>query len=122
MPEKRPRRILPKTVFLLRCGDRTALRKRPDRGLLAGLWEFPNTDGVLTPDEAMARAAAWGCEPTEAAPCGEAVHIFTHIEWRMTGYRIECGAAPDRFTWADDAERRDRYAVPAAFRAYKNIR
>ena len=121
MPEKRPRRVQPKTVFLLRCAGRTALQKRPDRGLLAGLWEFPNTDGILTPEQAMAQAAAWGCEPTDLSPCGEAVHVFTHIEWHLTGYRVECGAAPDHFVWADDSERRDKYAVPAAFRAYKDV-
>ncbi len=122
MPDKRPRRIQPKTVFLLCCGDRTALRKRPERGLLAGLWEFPNADGRLTPAEAMARAEAWGCEPTELTPCSDAIHIFTHIEWHMNGYRIVCGAAPERFTWADEDELRDRYAVPAAFRAYNPVK
>ncbi len=121
MPEKRPRRVQKRTVLILVCGGRAALRKRPDRGLLAGLWEFPNVEGELSADAAMELARKWGCEPTEAAPCGEAVHIFTHLEWHMTGFRISCAAAPPRFVWADEAERRDTYAVPAAFRAYKNI-
>ena len=121
MPEKRPRRIQPRTVFLLQYGGRIALRKRPDRGLLAGLWEFPGTDGTLRPEQALAQAAAWGCEPRELVPCGEAVHIFTHIEWHMTGYRVACGAAPDRFVWADPSEQREKFAVPSAFQAFKSI-
>ena len=37
------------TVFLLTTPDgRTALRRRPETGLLSGLWEFPNTEGMLT--------------------------------------------------------------------------
>ena len=121
MPEKKPRRIQQRTVFLLTWGDTVALQKRPDRGLLAGLWEFPNVEGALSPEEALQKAAAWGCEPTSAEPCGEAVHIFSHIEWHMTGYRVPCGAAPERFLWADPVQRREKFAVPAAFRAYKNI-
>lgn len=121
MPEKKPRRIQPKTVFLLVHGDCAALQKRPDKGLLAGLWEFPGVDGALTPEEAMEKAASWGCEPRSIEPCGAAVHIFSHIEWHMTGYFIPCGAAPARFTWADKAARRETYAVPAAFRAYKTF-
>ena len=97
MPEKRPRRIQPKTVFLLEHEGRIALHRRPERGLLAGMWELPNTDGRLTAEEALEKASAWGCEPLAAENCGDAVHIFTHIEWHMTGWRIPCGAAPGRF-------------------------
>ena len=121
LPAKRPRRVQPKTVFLLEHDGRIALRKRPDRGLLAGLWEFPNADGTLTPEEALEKAAAWGCRPESAVPCGEAIHIFSHIEWHMTGYRVSCAAAPDRFSWTDADDRRDAYAVPSAFRAYKSL-
>ena len=118
LPAKKPRRIQPRTIFLLDCEGRIALQKRPDRGLLAGLWELPGADGTLTKDEVLARAAAWGCEPTEAAFCGEAVHVFSHIEWRMTGWRVTCAAAPGRFAWTDADDRREGYAVPTAFRAY----
>ena len=34
-----------RTVLLLRCGARCAIRTRPARGLLAGLWEYPNLEG-----------------------------------------------------------------------------
>ncbi|MCD8117034.1 MAG: A/G-specific adenine glycosylase [Oscillospiraceae bacterium] len=118
MPDKRPRRIQPRTVFILTCQGRTALRRRPDKGLLAGLWELPNVEGRLDEQAALAQAAAWGCGPVKAASCGEAVHIFTHLEWHMTGWRIECAVMPERFTWAEAGER-ERYPIPTAFRAYK---
>ena len=119
MPEKRPRRVQPRTVFLLEHQDRVALVKRPDKGLLAGLWEFPNREGELDRAQALAQARAWGCEPVEAEACGQAVHIFTHLEWHMTGWRVRCAAAPDRFVWTTAQEREAGYAVPSAFRAYK---
>ena len=121
MPEKKPRRIQPKTVLLLCRGGRAALRKRPDRGLLAGMWELPNVDGTLTEAEALETARAWGCEPVSASPCGTAVHIFTHREWHMTGYLIPCGREDPRFLWADRDARQASHAVPAAFRAFRSM-
>ena len=120
LPEKRPRRIQHRTVFLLVHDERAALRKRPDKGLLAGLWEFPNTEGKLSAEEVLQRAREWGCDPVDCAPCGSAVHVFTHIEWHMTGWRIQCQTESGPFVWADDRARQEIYAVPAAFRAYKD--
>ena len=118
MPEKAPRRIQPRTVFILEHAGRVALARRPDRGLLAGLWELPNTEGELDEAAALCQADAWGCAPEGLAPCGRAEHIFTHLEWHMVGWRVRCGAAPERFVWTTAAERAERYPVPAAFRAY----
>ena len=120
IPDKKPRRIQPKTVLLLHHNGRFALRQRPDKGLLAGLWEFPCADTVLDAAQAMKKAASFGCAPVSAEACGSAVHIFTHLEWHMTGYRIECDAAPDCFVWAAPDEIRSQYALPTAFRAYKS--
>ena len=116
MPVKKARRIEARTVFLLEHGGCVALRKRPEVGLLAKLWEFPNTEGLLTAAQAIAQAISWGCDPRGIEPCGQAVHIFTHLEWHMTGWRIDCGEAPGRFEWTHNA---GQYAIPAAFRAYK---
>ena len=121
MPDKKPRRVQPRTVFLLEHDGLIALTRRPDKGLLAGLWEFPNVDGALSEAEAMAQAAAWGCEPSKAVPCGRAVHIFTHLEWHMTGWRVQCAAPSPRFTWTTPSDREHIYPVPTAFRAYKEI-
>ncbi len=120
MPEKKPRRIQPRTVFLLEYKGLVALSRRPDKGLLAGLWEFPNVEGTLsTEGQVLAQAAAWGCEPVRAAPCGEAIHIFTHLEWHMTGWRVQCAEPAERFTWTTGADREHIYPVPAAFRAFR---
>ncbi len=116
--EKRPRKIQNRTVFILEHAGRAALVQRPDRGLLAGLWELPNVEGELDEAAALCQADGWGCEPEGLAPCGRALHIFTHLEWHMTGWRVQCGAAPDRFTWTTGPERAERYPVPSAFRAY----
>ncbi|MFQ9825019.1 MAG: NUDIX domain-containing protein [Mediterraneibacter faecis] len=48
---KKARRIEHKTVFLLECGEQIAIHKRGDKGLLAGLWEFPNEDKKMDAED-----------------------------------------------------------------------
>ena len=115
---KKARRIEEKTVFLLLRQGRIALRRRPAEGLLAGLWEFPNVEGTL--DEAAAPAAvrAWGLEPRAWKSKLTAKHIFTHVEWQMTGYTLEVtGEGPADFLWVDAAGLA-AHAVPSAFGRY----
>ena len=113
------RRIEEKTVFLLRCGDRWALRKRPGRGLLAGLWEFPNADGRLDERAAAQQVSDWGLQAEELSFCGEARHVFTHVEWQMTGYAVRCREAGEGFQWCTAEEIAGNYSLPTAFRFYR---
>ena len=57
---KKPRRVEERTVFLLVRDGRLALRKRPAKGLLAGLWELPNVPGNLDEAGAAITLAQWG--------------------------------------------------------------
>ena len=109
---KKPRVIERRTVCLIFCGSRVALRRRPARGLLAGLWEFPN---YLT--DAPER---WSLSPAAIEYCGTGKHIFTHREWHMTGERwyLESETLPSGWVWADRNALRERYAVPNAFSAF----
>ena len=59
----KPRRIEDRTVLLFLDGAHTAVRKRPKKGLLAGLYEFPNFDGVLSEQEALEEAEKFGVTP-----------------------------------------------------------
>ena len=120
-PAPRPRRIEERTVLLLRCAGRYAIRRRPEAGLLAGLWEFPGVEGVLTADEAAAWAEARGVRVTGAAPCGEARHAFTHVEWHMTGYLVEVSRIGGDFLWLTPAQIRAGYPLPTALSAYKKL-
>ena len=115
---KKARRTEEKTVFLLLRQGRVALRRRPDRGLLAGLWEFPNAEGALDEPAAGAAVFAWGLTPRVWRSRLTAKHIFTHVEWHMTGYALEVsGDGPEDFFWADEAALA-AHAVPSAFARY----
>ena len=109
--KKKERRVEERTVWLLFRGDQVALRRRPDKGLLAGLWEYPNEpgDGPLPP--------AWGIEPLCVEYAGQGKHIFTHVEWRLTLRAVEAAgeALPPGWVWAGLQELRQTYAVPNAF-------
>ena len=101
-------------MLLLRCGERWAIRQREKKGLLAGLWEFPNEVG--RPDEAALRASFPGA--LSVSPCGEAKHIFTHVEWHMQGWRIELPEELPGLVWESAEAIRTRYSVPTALKAY----
>lgn len=116
--EKRARRTQKLTVFHLTSGGAVALRQRPKRGLLAGLWELPNVADVLSEQEALDRADAWGARPARLLRSVTRAHIFTHITWEMTCYFIECAARPALFAWADEKAIAETYAVPSAFRMF----
>ena len=108
--EKRPRKTVEMTVLLLCCGDRIALRKRTEEGLLKGMWEFPNLSEKLDPEQLQKRFAAEGI-----AFLGKKKHIFTHVEWHMSGYRLNFSAPLPEYQWVTLAELREKYALPTAF-------
>ena len=112
---KTRRRTEEKTVFLLLRDNEAALRQRPDAGLLAGLWEYPHTEGTLDEAAAAAQLHAWGVTPQRWVKRLQFHHIFTHIRWEMTGYVVEVqGDGPSGWLWCNKEERARR-AVPSAF-------
>ena len=104
--------------------NRTVLHKRPPKGLLAGLYEYPNVEGHLDDAQALQALREIGFEPLRLERLEDAKHIFTHIEWHMIAYRVRI--SPD-FDGLDEAggylllnndEMRAHYALPSAFSAY----
>lgn len=116
---KKPRRQEQMTVFILDCDGKTALNKRPETGLLAGLWEFPHVPGDLDAEQALAQLEQWGIMPEEVKRSTEKVHIFTHVQWNMKGWYVRCANTPNTFTWADEKELDTIYALPTAFRQFR---
>ena len=111
---KKARRVEERTVWLILREGRVALRRRPAKGLLAGLWEYPNGTEDALPEGVTAEHIEFGCT---------AKHIFTHIEWHMTA-RIVTAAderLPAGWVWADSRELTERYAIPGAFEAMTRL-
>ena len=118
---KKARRVENRTVLLARCGPLVGIRRRPAKGLLAGLWELPALAGHLSPEETRAALAAQGWQVQKLLSLRPAKHIFTHVEWHMNGYYIELAAPPDGLTFVSPAALRADYALPSAFRAFLSV-
>lgn len=115
------RRIEERTVLVIRDGERVAIRKRPAKGLLAGLYELPNLDGALSREEAIEQVKALGLVPLRIQKLEDAKHIFSHVEWHMRGYAIlveELEEDVDGMLFVEAWDSEERYAIPAAFAAY----
>lgn len=119
--EKKARRKEDKTVFVLQCGDCIAIRKRPQKGLLSGMWEFPNIDGKLTEQQAADVASAWQIAPEQLQLQTEYTHIFSHVEWRMRAYYINCRQRCPQFVWITAEDLEKQAAMPSAFRPFLDI-
>lgn len=122
------RRIENRTVLLFRDAQKTAIRKRPAKGLLAGMYEFPNREGRMTYDEVVGYGKSLGLTPVRIRKLGNAKHIFSHVEWHMTGYEIlvdelEKSMADENkqkgnIIFAEIRQLQEEYPIPSAFEAY----
>ncbi|MEZ3487845.1 MAG: A/G-specific adenine glycosylase [Lachnospiraceae bacterium] len=117
------RKVEERTVFLFKDGKRLAIRKRPPKGLLASLYEFPNVEGRMCMEEAAAYSKEIGLSPVRIKELGGAKHIFSHIEWHMTGYEVIVDELEqtnaEGFLFINAEEIGAEYPVPSAFEYYK---
>ena len=115
---KKNRREEERTVFILSCDGRFALCKRPEKGLLAGLWQFPDVSGKLDVAGAISEVEKMGLKPKEIYRQVERKHIFTHITWHMTGVYVEIAEPEGEFSWFTEAEIETQAALPTAYRQF----
>lgn len=126
---KKPRTVEEKTILVLQDANRTVIRKRPDRGLLAGMYEFPWLEGFHGADEVVDWLAENGIRTIRIEALEDARHIFTHREWLMKGYRIRVDELEEKNTseacenwlYIRPEEVGESYPVPSAFGAYTKV-
>lgn len=110
-----------KTVLLLLTKEgKYAIVRRPDKGLLADMWEFPCIDGYCAEGDVESYLVEQGIpvKPENIKVCGEGRHIFTHIVWEMKGFLCEVEGEGGPFLWRSGAEILDGYAIPSAYRIF----
>lgn len=121
--KKQARQLQEKTVLVIGDGTRTVIRKRPPKGLLAGLYELPNLSGHLSEDQAVSYLKEKGFSPLRILPLPGARHIFSHVEWNMIGHAVlvedmEEREAGGEFLAVEPERTRREYPIPSAFGAY----
>lgn len=120
-PAKKERRKEEWTVLLLEYQGKYLLQKRPDKGLLAGLWEFPSQEGKLSPEQLLQFVSNWDTQKEDIELLGKGKHIFSHVEWHMLGYRVHLETIPKELkeeTWSTLEQMQKIYSIPTAFQCY----
>lgn len=125
-PPKKPRTIEDKTVLIIKDERKAALTKRPEKGLLAGMYEFPSLTGHLSKDEVLLFLKEKGLSVLRITPLTDSKHIFSHKEWHMIGYAVkvdELAEMTDQqdesLIFVDSREIREQYPIPTAYQAYR---
>ena len=90
--------VEPVTVFVVRGGELYLLHRRSSKGLLAGMWEFPNCvgEGRQGKEALSEKLAALGVWVEEVSgPVKQIRHMFSHKVWQMSVYKacVEEGVA-----------------------------
>ena len=124
--EKKPRRIEERTILIVRDENKVVIRKRPEKGLLAGMYELPSLSGRRTAEEITAYLAKSGIKTLRVQPLEDTKHIFTHREWHMKAYMVrvdelehgQSGEEVRDWIYIEPEETRERYPIPSAFEAY----
>ena len=154
-PAKKERRIEERAVLLIQCGEHFVLHKRAKKGLLAGLWELPNfltevekQEESLHPSEQISKKIETLFQEkgvtVHCQSLKKAKHIFSHIEWHMTGYcvmieeiskqtlpakvgmvmkqlKLSQDEDAEEYLLVSKAELEEVYPLPSAFEAYRKI-
>ncbi len=123
---KKPRSIEEKTILVIQDANLVALCKRPDKGLLAGMYEFPAMEGHRDEKQVIAYLKELGLSPIRIRKLAPAKHVFTHKEWHMIGYevrvdelaRLETGEKKKGLIFINPEETKTNYPIPSAFAVY----
>lgn len=121
-PKKKKRKIEKKTMLMLVYYDEVALIKRPNKGLLAGLYAFPSLEGHKSRKEVLSYLQKKNYDVLKIQSLEFTKHIFTHIEWHMIGYIIFISSKEEHleYIWANDQKLKEVYALGSAYLKYKN--
>jgi A/G-specific adenine glycosylase len=121
---KKARTIENKTILIIQDAGKTAIRKRPATGLLAGLYEFPVMEGHVLENDVLSYLKQCGLQTLRIQKLENSKHIFSHREWHMIAYEIKVDElaplekADQQFLFATVKDTEDKYPIPAAFSMY----
>ena len=105
-----------KTILIMIDEEgKIAIEKRKEKGLLSGMYQFPNVEGFASEKEIIKVLKQWGIEVKRLQFMKDTKHIFTHVDWYMKSYQIEVYNKSNQFLWVSKEELTEQYALPTAF-------
>lgn len=119
--QAKPRRVECRTVYVIVTEElprKVLLHRRPTKGLLGGMWELPNIEsdyeGSALPD--------WGVLAESVGRLPSAKHVFSHVEWHMTGCLVTAKSITIKPEFQTvTKEELANFALPTAFRTYSKL-
>lgn len=98
------------TIYLLLYQNKVAIRKRPNKGLLASLYEFPNEEGSFNLSDIQEKY-----KKRKIQKGNTYTHIFTHQIWNMDSYFIYLNEkTKEDYLWVT-LEEISNYSIPSTF-------
>ena len=117
------RKIINRTLLIIRDGNHFLVHKREKNGLLAGMYEFIGVDSFLTKNEIITALEKQNIHPLKIKKLPDAKHIFTHLEWHMHAYEITVeqieSIEKENYMLFDRTDLSSK-AIPSAFKKYKD--
>lgn len=120
--KKSPQKSIHRCIALIQEGDRVLMNKRPQEGLLGGLWEFPGIEGKNKKEFCRNFENQYGITVVPEVHWMDARHVFSHLIWEMKVY--QCTAAAPKLLketglqWIT-LEELNSIAIPGAFQKIK---
>ncbi len=110
------------TVFIFYYQDYFFIEKRKKRGLLYGLWQFPNVEGFPSTEEIKRYSRNLGLDIVKIDKGITYTHVFTHKKWNMKSYYIEVSSKnieQSSGVFVTEDERKKNYSLPGAFQPFQ---
>ena len=113
--KKKDKKVVEMTVFLYIYKNKVAIRKRENKGLLASLYEFPNINQIVSEIDIENQLIDENVSYYSVSKIGDAEHIFSHVIWNMTGYKVVLKKPIVDYLWVTKEEICQFYSIPSAF-------
>lgn len=118
--KKKEQKIEERTIYIYLYKDKIAIQKRKSTGLLASMYEFPNTLETPSTIDIENNLIEQGISYQSVTEIGESKHIFSHIIWYMKGIQIILNDQIENYIWVTKEELETNYSIPSAFSYYLN--
>ncbi len=112
--KKKSRKIVSKTVYILKYQDTYAIRKRKE-GVLVGMYELPNVDETFTKEQLGQFLTQKNDSYSSIRFIGNFKHIFSHLEWHMKAYLVNLNEKPKNYKFYSKETIAQKYSLPTAF-------